>query len=214
MWGMKLAVLVVAAAASATAALDLKTVILRPAQVGKGYQLVPRQDGYGPAAAPTLDLCGSPKTYASEKLRSDRLQVNYLKANTAMGLSNEVVTYKGAGAVQAMREVQRHADNCPAKPIDTGSQGVGPIRFTITRVHATKLLPGYVAVRVRARGTLSSGKKVDQVSYAIYQRIGNVLSGVYSFGPNTPQQLQFALHAAQQSAAMLRKSQKSSGPPA
>lgn len=213
---MRLAVLAVAVAvaASATAALDLKTVVLDPSQVGKGYRLVPRQDGFGPAAAPTLDLCGSPKTYASERLRSDRLQVDYVKADAAIRLSNEVVTYKGAGAVQAMREVKQRADNCPKTPVDTGTKGVGAIRFTITRVHETKLLPGYVAVRVRARGTLTSGKKLDQVSYAIYQRIGNVLSGVYSYGPNTSQQLQLALHAAQQSAAMMRKSQKSSGPPA
>jgi hypothetical protein len=47
----------------------------------------------------------------------------------------------------------------------------------------------------------------------VYQILGDVLSGVYSFGPNTPAQLKFALHAAEQSAELLRKA-VSKGPPA
>jgi hypothetical protein len=206
--------LAAAALLSPAAAPDLREAILTPAQVGSGYELVPRQDGFGVKAARTLDLCGT-TGYASEKLRTDRLQVNYLKANAALGLSNEVVTYKGGGAEQAMREVAQHAAFCPRTPVATGTAGVGPLRFTITRIHGTKLLPGYVAVRVRSQGTLKSGKKVDQTSYAVYQRLGNMLSGVYSFGPNTPEQLQFVLRAAAHSASMLRKAQRGpSGPPA
>jgi hypothetical protein len=42
-----------------------------------------------------------------------------------------------------------------------------------------------------------------------------VLAGVYSFGPNTPEQLQFELRAAEHSAAVLRKILNAShGPPA
>ena len=48
-----------------------------------------------------------------------------------------------------------------------------------------------------------------------YQRLGDVLSGVYSFGPDTPAQRQFVLHAAEQSAAVLRKLRSGpAGPPA
>jgi hypothetical protein len=210
---MKLVALGAAALVAATTSIDLKTVILKPGQVGKGYVLFARKDGFGVKSAPTLDLCGR-KGYASEKLRSDRLQVNYLKQNAALGLSNEVVTYKSGGAKQAMREVQQHALSCPSTPVVTGEPGVGPLRFTITQVHDSKLLPGYVAVKVRAVGKLTSGKKVDQTSYAVYQRRGNVLSGVYSFGPNTPAQLKFALHAAEQSAKNLRNGGKAGGPTA
>jgi hypothetical protein len=189
-------------------------VILKPTQVGKGYVLYARQDGFGVKSAPTLDLCGR-KGYPSEKLRSDRLQVNYLKQSTPIGLSNEVVTYKSGGAKQAMHEVLQHALTCPRTPVVTGESGVGPLRFTITRLHDSKLLKGYVAVKVRAVGKLTNGKKVDQTSYAVYQRLGNVLSGVYSFGPNTPQQRAFALHAAEQSAQQLRNTVNApSGPPA
>jgi hypothetical protein len=203
-----------AVAFAATSSLDLRTVILRPAQVGQGYQLIARSDGFGVKAAPTLDLCGR-KGYTSEKLRADRLQVNYLKQNTGLGLSNEVVTYKPGGAKKALSEVLEHALACPRTPVVTGEPGVGPLRFTITPVHDSKLLAGYVAVRVRAVGKLTTGKHVDQTSYAVYQRRGDVLSGVYSFGPNTREQQQFALHAAEQSAAMLRTAvKKPKGPPA
>ena len=79
-----------------------------------------------------------------------------------------------------------------------------------------KLVKGYVAVRVHAVGKLTNGKKVDDISYAVYQRFGDVLSGVYSFGPDTPAQLKLVLHAAEQSAQILRHLQaaKPSGPPA
>ena len=210
---MKALALAVVALVSTTS-LDLRTVILQPAQVGKGYQLIARSDGFGVKAAPTLDLCGR-KGYASEKLRVDRLQVNYLKQKTKLGLSNEVVRYKAGGAKQALREVGLHALSCPHTPVVTGEKGVGPLRFTITPVKDEKLLAGYVAVRVRAVGKLTDGTHVDETSYAVYQRLGDVLSGVYSFGPNTPEQEKFALHAAELSASVLRKAlHTSKGPPA
>ena len=86
-----------------------------------------------------------------------------------------------------MQEVTHHADNCPNRPIESGAPGLPPLRFTITRIHDAKLLKGALAVMVRTRGTVN-GKKVDQISYAVYQRLGNVLSGTYSAsaGPNTP----------------------------
>jgi hypothetical protein len=208
-------VLALAAVALASAAsLDLRTVILPPAQVGKGYQLVARSDGFGVKSAPTLDLCGR-RGYASEKLRVDRLQVNYLKRGTQIGLSNEVVRYKAGGAAQALREVALHAMSCPRTPVDTGEQGIGPLRFTITPLRDAKLLKGYVAVKVRAVGKLTNGKHVDQTSYAVYQRIGNVFSGVYSFGPNTQAQQAFVLRAAEASARTLKKALAGpKGPPA
>ena len=207
------AIALAALALAGSAALDLRTVILPPGQVGKGYQLIARNDGFGVKSAPTLDLCGR-DGYPSEKLRVDRLQVNYLKQRTTIGLSNEVVRYKTGGAKQALREVGLHAMSCPHTPIATGDSQVPKARFTITPIHDPKLLKGYVAVKVRTVANVK-GKRYDQVSYAVYQRLGDVLSGVYSFGPNTPAQLTFALHAAEQSAQLLRKAAKPpKGPPA
>jgi hypothetical protein len=104
--------------------------------------------------------------------------------------------------------------HCPKTPIATGEPGLPPLTFTITPVTDARLLKGYVAVRIRVRGTVK-GKRLDQVSYAVYQRFGNVLSGTYSFATaNTPvaQQQRFALHAAEQSAQNLRHGGPPSGP--
>lgn len=211
---MKVVALAAAVLVGAAAGPNLQKIILTPAQVGKGYGLYMRNDGFGVKSAPTLDLCGR-SGYPSEKLRIGRLQVNYLKPKQALGLSNEVVRYKPGGAKQALGEVLRHANNCPNKALATGEPGVQKLRFTITQLHDAKLLRGYVAVKVRAVGSLTNGKHVDQTSYAVYQALGDVLSGVYSFGPNTPAQLRFALHAAEQSAKTLRDVlTKPSGPTA
>jgi hypothetical protein len=189
---------------------DVTKLILKPEQVGKGYVLLERRDGVGVVNTVTLDLCGR-SAYASEKLRTDRLQVNYLKRGTTLGLSNEVVAYKPGGAKQAMREVLKHALHCPKTPVSTGQAGLPPLTFTITPIKDDKLLKGYVAVRVRVTGTVK-GKRVDETSYAVYQRFGDILSGTYSFGPNTSAQQSFALHSAEQSAQNLRRGGPPSGP--
>ena len=191
---------------------NVTKMLLTAGQVGPGYVVLQRQDGFGVKNTVTMDLCGR-TGYPSEKLRTARLQVNYLKQNTTLGLSNEVVAYKPGGAAQAMAEAIRHARSCPGTPIATGDPTLPPLRFTITRISGPKLLKGYLAVRVRVTGTVK-GKHVDNTSYAVYQRLGNVLSGTYSFGPNTKKQLTFVLHAAQQSAANLRRGSAAGGPTA
>ncbi len=175
---------------------------LHPSQVGPGYVLFKMVGGSQVANTVTLNLCGV-TGYPSEALRTARYQVSYLKKKGIFGISNEIVAYRPGGADQAMREVARHADRCPSTPVETGEKGVPPLRFTISRLTDPKLLKGYLAVKVRARGTVS-GKKVDQTSYAVYQARGNVLSGTYSVGPNTRAQLMLLLHAAEQSALNLR----------
>lgn len=176
--------------------------VLTAGQVGPGYIRVAQPDGVGTAGV-TLNLCGR-AGYPSERLRVSRLQLNYVKKQSPVGVSNEVVTYEPGGAAQAMREVAHHADDCPNKPIDSGEPGLPKLRFTITRIHDSRLLKGYVAVQVRVRGTVA-GKKVDQISFAVYQRLGTVLSGMYtlSVGSNIQLQRQLVLHAAEQSAKNL-----------
>jgi len=207
---VSLAVVCAAGTASAATAPRLEKIILTPGQVGPGFLLLPRADGNGTTQR-TLDLCGV-KNYPSEKLRVDRVQVNYVKRSSVLGLSNEVVRYRVGGAAQAMREVIRHALTCPHKPISPGEAGLPPLTFRIMRIKAPHLLKGYLAVRVRTTGQLR-GKRVDQVSYAVYQRLGNVLSGVYSVGPAGSAQRDFCLHAAEQSAKNLRAAHLG-GPPA
>ena len=89
------------------------------------------------------------------------------------------------------------------------------LQFAITRISDPRLLKGSVAMRIVLSGTIN-GKVIRQASYAVYQRQGNVLSGVYSFGPDTPAQEALALHAGEQSARNLRRgtSGATSGPAA
>jgi hypothetical protein len=205
-----LAALAAAASSTPAASPNVGKLILAPHQVGVGYVMLQRQDGSGVKGTVTLDLCGR-SGYPSERLRATRLQVNYLKRGGLFGLSNEVVVYRTGGAEEAMREVIQHAVRCPNTPIRTGEPGLPPLRFTITRLTDVKLLRGALAVRVRVMGVVN-GKKVDQTSYAAYQRLGDVLSGVYSFGPRTPAQLQFFLQAAEESAANLRRGHAPNSP--
>ena len=95
---------------------DVTKLILKPAQVGQGYVLLGRKDGAGMKQV-TLDLCGR-TGYPSEAKRIGRLQVDYLKQGSKLGLSNEIVVYKQGAAAQAMREVVRHAVTCPSTPIN------------------------------------------------------------------------------------------------
>ena len=195
---------VLAASAAAVTTPKVGKLILRADQVGPGYVLFQRMDGHGVKTQVTLDLCGS--DYPSETLRVTRLQTNYLHRGTTTGISNEVVTYRPGGAAQAMREVARHAAACPTAPVPSGVQGVPDLTYKITRIADPHLLKGYLAVRVHVSGVLK-GKHIADVWFAVYQRRGDVLSGVYSFGAvkTEQRQLRLCLHAAEQSAQNLRK---------
>jgi hypothetical protein len=198
------AALAAAAVAGAVTTPKVGQLILRAEQVGPGYVLFQRMDGHGVKTQVTLDLCGS--DYPSETLRVARLQTNYLHRGTTTGISNEVVTYRPGGAAQAMREVARHAVKCPKAPVPSGVQGVPDLTYQISRIEDSHLLKGYLAVRVRVSGVLK-GKHIADVWFAVYQRRGDVLSGVYSFGTVKAEQRQrrLCLHAAEQSAQNLRK---------
>jgi hypothetical protein len=195
---MFVAVLAIAAAVQP----NLAKLVLKPSAVGTGYVLLHRNDGKGTAQR-TLDLCGT-SNYSSERLRVDRLQVDYLKQNARLALSNEVVTYKTGGAAQAMREIAQHAQTCPHKPI--AFEGQPPLTYTITRISDSKLLTGALALRIVVSGKIK-GKPVSAIRYAVYQRRGNVLSGVYSYsvsGVSGAAQQAFVLHAAEASAKALK----------
>jgi hypothetical protein len=187
---------------------SLSKLVLKPAQVGQGYVQLQRTDGHGTAQR-TLDLCGT-KNYTSEGLRSARLQVDYLKPNGPYRISNEVVVYKTGGAAQAMREVAQHAANCPSTQIVVEGQKAS---FKITKLSDSKLIKGYLAVQIRETAIVK-GKKVTGTYYAVYQRFGDVLSGVYSYGAATPDQELLCLRAAEASARNLRANHGSGGLPA
>ncbi|SRR5579862_4611386 len=205
--------LVAALAMAAAVQPNLAKLLLKPASVGSGYILVARTDGQGTAQR-TLDLCGT-KGYPSESLRVDRLQVDYVNQTTPLALSNEVVSYKPGGAQEAMREVAQHAASCPSKPISF--EGQPPLTYKITRLRDSKLVSGYIALRMDVSGKVN-GKAVRQIRFAVYQRVGNILSGVYSYDisgvVSGEAQQQFVLHAAEASAKALEKTTRQGGIPA
>jgi hypothetical protein len=207
------AILALAAAGAAAAATPKQVArdVLTPGEVGKGYVLLIRKDTSG-TATPTLNLCGL-KGYPSEQLRTTRFQVDYAKKGSPLGLSNEVVAYKPGGTAQALREVRQHALHCPRGLVDSGQPGVPKLHFRFTVLHDSKLLKGSLVLRIRTTGTYK-GKPVDDISYAVYQRYGDILSGVYSNGPSSKAQLQFVLHAAEMSAKNLKRGGVASGPTA
>lgn len=200
------------AAAVAASQPNLAKILIKPAAVGPGYVLVQRTDGKGTAQR-TLDLCGT-NGYPSEKLRVDRLQVDYGKLGGNLLLSNEVVRYKPGGAAKAMREVAAHARTCPQRPL--AFEGQPPLKYTFTRIFDSKLVRGALAFRIDVSGKIQ-GKHVSAIRYAIYQRVGDVLSGVYSYTakgvPGSVQQA-FVLHAAEASAKALRSTANGGGVPA
>jgi hypothetical protein len=199
---MRIALAVSLLALTPAATPNVGHLILQPAQVGKGYVTMARSDGKGVKSQVTMNLCGS--DYPSEQFRTARLQVNYLKRGTALGISNEIVTYRAGAAAQAMREAISHAAACPRTPIDSGVKSLPKLTFRITRITDPRLLKGYLAVRIDLSGTVK-GKRVAQTSYTVYQRLGNVLSGVYSFGASPARQRELCLHAAEASARNLRR---------
>jgi hypothetical protein len=188
----RLALALTLAAVSAGAALGATPVrvqvVLKPAQVGKGYHLVEIRKG-NTLLQPTLNLCGT-SGYPSEKLRAARLQVGYVKRRSALQVQNEVVTYRAGGAAEAIREARRHVLACRLRAS----------HFTLLK--DPRLLRGYLAVGEVDTGVIR-GKRVVQVSCGVYQRLGNVLSAVYTFGPPGPALATLCLHSAEKAAQNL-----------
>jgi hypothetical protein len=188
----KLALALTVAAATAGAALGATPVrlqvVLSPAQVGKGYKGGEIPDG-STLRQPTLNLCGT-AGYPSEKLRAARLQLAYVKRGSPFEVENEVVTYRAGGAAEAIREGRRHVLDCRLRTA----------HFTLLK--DPRLLHGYLAVGEVDTGVIR-GKHVVLVTCGVYQRLGDVLSAVYTSGPPGPAQGALCLHAAEQAAQNL-----------
>jgi hypothetical protein len=180
----------------------LSRLVLKGPQVGAGYKLIDRPDGHGARGYVTLDMCGF--VFHSEDVRTDRLQVNYVRPGTAAELSNEVVSYRPGGAVQAMREISSAVAHCPKGPVPSTVSGLSALTYRITRLRASGLLPGYVALRVHVTGKYQ-GKRFDDTQVVVYQRHGSILSGVYGHGGSLTTQTKLVFHAATASAKNLSR---------
>jgi hypothetical protein len=182
---------------------NLSKLLLTPGQVGPGYRLVQRPDGHGVKGFVTLDMCGY--RFSSEKLRTDRIQVNYVHPAPAVTVSNEVVAYQPGGATQALEEVAYAASHCPSAPLKSEAKGVSSVSFKVAPVPVTNGLPaGSLAYAVTISLTYH-GKQTKQNDIVVYQIRGNVLSGVYGYGGTLAARTQATLESALQSAKNLRQ---------
>lgn len=190
--------LVSATGALASARVAPAKLVLKPAQVGPKYVVVPFQGGQK-LSQPTLDMCHM--SFPSEKLRVARSQVVYQRGRNDPTVSNEVVSYKAGGAAQAMREIRAGAKRCPKGAVTSGSAS---ITTTITVLHPqAALLPGFIALAFHESGTVE-GKPASLDGSAVYQVKGNTLSGVYSYASTPAVRIRILLHAAAQSALNLK----------
>jgi hypothetical protein len=95
----------VAKAAEVASTGALRSIVLRPSQLGSGFRERLLPYGNRVRGQVTLDLCG--QTFASESLRRQRLQFVYAAPSSKTEVSNEVVRYAPGGAAQAYAELKR-----------------------------------------------------------------------------------------------------------
>jgi hypothetical protein len=201
-------VAIAAAVASATnsegSGSSLQRVILQPSQVGRGYVLKVIPGGRSVQGQVTLDMCGF--RFGSEDRRTERLQAVYVRRGSNLALSNEVVRYRPGGAEAALREVAQAIRTCPRQPVPSTVRGVPDLRYRIALLSSAgkRLLPGAIVMRVTVSGTFK-GKNRAETSFVVYQRSGDVLSGIYVYGGSLNSRRGMAFAASAQSARNLKR---------
>jgi hypothetical protein len=171
------------ASSSPTAASPLEAIVLRPADIGPGVAQREIPGGRS-LSQPTLDLCNG--TFASESLRTDRIQVLFTDPGGRVFLSNEVVSYQPGGAEQAYGELRALVGRCRTPyPVSGGS--ASRIRFgpRDTRLQDRQFV---------ATALFSFREGPGRVwSAAVYQFVGEDFSGVYTYAPTRDLALRLAL---------------------
>jgi hypothetical protein len=154
--------------------------------VGSGVtvQELDNGDQVSPQAA-TLDLCNG--KFASESLRTARLQVVALDAQGNSLISTETVTYSTpAATAQAFSELTATATKCPDGPVASpiGEQTVAT-HFNPPPDSAWPQVAGVQRLAFDFQTTDSTGQ--TEHSVAVYLRRGRVLLGVYFNQPDGAQ---------------------------
>jgi hypothetical protein len=183
---------------------SVERVVLRPSQVGRGYVLKVIPGGRSVQGQVTLDMCGF--RFASEDRRTARLQAIYVRPGSKLALSNEVVSYRPGGAEAAVREVAQAIRTCPRQPVPSTVRGVPDLSFRITLLSnaGKRLLPGAIVMRVTVSGTVN-GTKRTETSFVVYQRSGDILSGIYVYGGSLNSRRELAFAASAESARNLKQ---------
>lgn len=163
---------------------SLQALVLRPADVTGALTVEQIPRGNQVAGEATLDLCNAP--FASEALRTARLQVAALTANGDAPISTEAVLYgRPSGSAQAFTELRAAAASCPPIP----RSGAGGDLIT-TRINPAPdgAWPSTPTVE-RLAFDFTTTDQQGQVHHfvAAYLRRGRVLEGLYFAAPDGPQ---------------------------
>jgi len=143
----------------------LADLIVTDADVGPSLTVAGMQGGNG-LSQPTLDLCDG--TYASEGMRTARLQVLAVDGQGKVALSTEAVLYSsGAGTTTAFKELSETAAGC--KDVTT--------RFGPAPDADWPQVPSIERLAF-AFDTIEAGGETTH-SVAVYLRRGRALLGVY-----------------------------------
>jgi hypothetical protein len=155
----------------------LQSLVVRQQDVPASYvvRLIP--NGTDARSQPTLDLCNG--TFPSESLRTARLQVAEVAADSSVPLSTEAVAYRSSTAsVQAFQELASTAAHCPKSPVISP---VGEPTVTTTFGPAPdrgwRVIAGVQRLAFRFTSTDDTGTAEDSV--AVYLRRGHLLEGLY-----------------------------------
>lgn len=181
--------------------LDFSAVVLRASQVGPGYRRSVIPGGLKVRGQVTLDICGF--KFRSEALRTQRIQLAYIRPGSPLELSNEVVRYRRGGASMALHEVARAAAHCPTGLVKTPYPDVSQAVFRVKPLHVGGLLPHSIALQLHVSG-LSHGRRFSVTTIGVFQVRDSVLSGVYTAGGPITAQKRLGFHAARESAKNLR----------
>jgi hypothetical protein len=163
----------------------LSGVVVQSKDVTAGYEVALIQNGDKVGGTTTLDLCNG--TYASESLRTARLQVAETDPTGNLVMSTEAVLYHDAkDANEAFGELRSVTARCPKQPVvsPVGEQTVTttfqapPDRDWHTADGVDRL--AYALTTVDTQGQ-------QEQSIAVYLRRGRALLGVYFSDPSGAQ---------------------------
>ena len=163
---------------------SLQALVLRAADVTGSLMVQQIPGGDQVTGEATLDLCNGP--FASEALRTARLQVAALTPNGDAPLSTEAVLYgRPGGSAQAFTELRAAAAGCPPTP---RSGPGGDLVTTHLNAAPDGAWPSTPTVeRLAFDFTITDQRGQVQHFVAVYLRRGRVLEGLYFSAPDGPQ---------------------------
>jgi hypothetical protein len=162
----------------------LAKIVVQPADVAATFTVGPVLGGRQVSGQPSLDLCGA--NFASESLRTARLQVSAVDTVGTEVLSTEAVRYISVDATaQAFAELRAAAAGCPTTPVASPGEPAVATRFNPAPDTAWPQVSTVERLAFDFVATDTSGE--TQHVIGVYLRRGRVLEGVYFLRPDGSQ---------------------------